>query len=88
MFPPEVLEELKKLNANLEGLREDVAVFRPLVVDIRELKAKLGNMGKTAKQLQLLNQILLQTKKSAGTIGMIQALINSLLTAERRRARG
>ena len=88
MVPEEVLEELKRLNDNLEKLHDDATTFRPVIADIRELRKKVGNVGVAARQLATLNQILLQTKKKAGYSGLIQSIISGLLDMERKATHG
>lgn len=88
MIPPEVIEELKRLNDNLETLHGDAAKIDGLGKDIRGLTSLLKSMeGKfksfpaLARQIHILNQIMLQSKRAAGTAGMLQMLFGGLFKA-------
>ena len=80
------LRELQRLNANLEQLHRDAEDFKPLKSDIRLLLSKVGdlqvmakNAGAAAKQLAILNQILLQIKKVSGWSGVVKSLLDGLV---------
>lgn len=89
MFDPEkigeALEELKKLNVNLAALHQDAEDLKPLKSDIRILIGKLGeiqagakNIGAAAKQLHILNRILLSIKKVQGWSGVVKHILSGL----------
>lgn len=90
MFDPEkigeALEELKKLNENLAALHRDAEDLKPLKNDLRLLISKLGemragmkNVGAAAKQLFILNRILLSIKKVEGWSGVVKHVMESLM---------
>ena len=90
MFDPEdikkALAELERLNGNLETLHRDAASLesvrqdvRALVGTLRDCYDKFKAMPVLAKQIATLNQILLQTKKMAGTSGMIQSILEGVI---------
>lgn len=89
MFDPEkigeALEELKRLNVNLEALHQDAEDLKPMKSDLRLLIAKLGeiqvgakNVGAAAKELALLNRILLSIKKVSGWSGVVKHILSGL----------
>lgn len=93
MFPPEIIQELKRLNDNLETLHGDAGKVEELSREVRNLSRLLDGMkGKfkafpaLARQINILNQIMLQSKKAAGTAGMLQTLFTSLLEATNRQS--
>ncbi len=88
MIPLEAIKELQRLNDNLEKLHDDTAKIDGLGKDIRGLTSLLKSMeGKfkafpaLARQIHILNQIMLQSKKAAGTAGMLQMLFGGLFKA-------
>ena len=85
------LSELGRLNENLEKLHGDMAEVRALHADARHLGGLLRDTGEKlkslpaiAKHLSIFVQIMLQTRQKAGTVGMIQALIDGLLRSGRK----
>lgn len=81
--PEEILaalsRELPELNTNLRELRAEMSRVR---VAMKESNFKA--LPVVAKQLALLNQILLQTSKAAGTAGMIGQVLNAVTELARR----
>lgn len=82
----EGLAELKRLNENLETLHRDAEDFKPLKSDIRGLTAQLAglkqgmvNVGRAAREISILNQILLQIKKVSGWSGVFKSMLDGLV---------
>jgi hypothetical protein len=80
------LAELKRLNDNLEVLHRDAEDFKPIKSDLRavlsEMKGMregLVNVGRAAKQISILNQILLQIKKVSGWSGVFKSILDGLV---------
>lgn len=80
------LEELKRLNANLETLHKDAEDFKPVKADIRlliskvgDLQALAGRVGQAAQQIAILNKILLSIKKVSGWSGVVKSLLDGLV---------
>ena len=85
------LEEIERLNANLENLHKDAGEMQGMRSDLRALIGtmkdnveRLKALPLVAKHLAIFNQILLQTKKTAGTVGVVQTLIEGVIKATRR----
>jgi len=81
-----LLEELGRLNGNLETMHQDAGELRTLNENIRllmsrmkDVSEKFRGMGALVKQIALLNQIMLSTRKAAGTSGMIQSIISGIV---------
>ena len=79
----EAVDELKKLNANLEQLHVDIGRVSEMHADVRVLVSNIRNLGDKfkmlpalCKHLSILNQIFMQVSKKAGTIGTVQAVID------------
>lgn len=82
----QALGELKRLNDNLETLHRDAEDLKPLKSDVRILIGKLDglreglvNVGRAAKQIAILNQILLQIKKVSGWSGVFKSILDGLV---------
>lgn len=94
MIPPEVLEEIQRLNTNLENLHRDAQdvkeigqQIRPMIATLKDLREKFKAFPMLAKQLYILNQIMLQVKKSSGTVSMLQTLLQSIFEMDGSRRR-
>ncbi|MGI0148182.1 MAG: hypothetical protein ACREDF_01440 [Thermoplasmata archaeon] len=94
MFDPDTvkraLEEIERLNVNLENLHRDAGDVKEIGQDIRtlisvvkDMKDRVKAIPVVARQLAIFNQILLQTKHMAGTSGMIQSIIDGILNVAR-----
>jgi hypothetical protein len=95
MFDPETvraaLEEARRLNTNLETLHGDLAKVEAMHSDARVLASRLKDvsdrfkgLGALVRQISILNQIMLQTRKVAGTAGMIEKILSGVLDLARR----
>jgi len=87
----EAVEELKKLNRNLEIMHEDTAKIsaihqdlRSLASGIRDLGEKLKTVPVIAKHLSVFNQIMLQVSQKAGTVGVIHSVIDGFTEFAKR----
>jgi Skp family chaperone for outer membrane proteins len=80
-----ILEEIERLNGNLENLHRDAGEIQGMRSDIRALVGalkdnyeKLKALPAVAKHLSIFNQILLQTRKAAGVTGMFSSMLDAL----------
>lgn len=69
-------EELQDLNKNIRELKQDA---KRLTSRLRDLNTNFKHILPLAKEIRVLNQIMIQVSKTAGTTGMIQHLIESVL---------
>jgi len=73
-----LLAELAKLNDNLRATRETTM---SLVSNLKDLKDGTKSMMHVAKQVNILNQILLSVKKTSGAAGVVQHFLDAILKA-------
>lgn len=89
MFDPETvqraLKELERLNSNLETLHADAKMVESVREDLRKMTSTLREAGDkfksfpiVAKQLAIMNQILLQVRKSEGAVAMVSKLFEAI----------
>lgn len=71
-----LLEELRKLNSNLEASHRDTL---SLLSDLKDVKGGVKALYILSKQINVLNQIMLSVSKRAGTSGMIQNLLAGII---------
>ena len=71
-----VIDELKRLNTNLQNLRQDNLGLRG---ELKTLNEQMRVLEIVAKRLGIFNQIMLQVRKSAGNAGMIQMLMETFV---------
>jgi len=90
MFTPEKLEEclaeIRKLNGNLEKGQEVKQSLDRLTGELKTFNGNMKTIHGLAKQLAILNQILLKVGRTAGGIGVVKSLVSSFVhMAERAR---
>ncbi len=80
------LEELKRLNTNLEAMRTEISKIdelngnlRTMMSRLRDVSDRFKGLGQLVLQMKIFNQLLTQTKRMAGTSGMIQSIISGIL---------
>jgi hypothetical protein len=71
-----LLEELRKLNANLETSHRDTL---SLLSGLKDMKVGVKGIYILSKQINVLNQIMLSVSKRAGTSGMVQNLLEGIV---------
>lgn len=71
-----LLDELRKLNANLEASHRDTL---SLMSDLKNVKGGVKALYVLSRQINVLNQIMLSVSKRAGTSGMIQNLLAGII---------
>lgn len=71
-----LLDELRKLNANLEASHHDTL---SLLSNLKDVKGGVKALYILSKQINVLNQIMLSVSKRAGTSGMIQNLLSGII---------
>ena len=71
-----LIEELQRLNRNLEEGRRDTQV---LLSRLKDVKGGVKAVYALAKQINIFNQIMLQVSKRAGHSAMFKGLLDSLM---------
>jgi hypothetical protein len=71
-----LLEELRKLNANLEVSHRDTL---SLLSGLKDMRVGVKGIYILSKQINVLNQIMLSVSKRAGTSGMVQNLLEGIV---------
>ncbi len=73
----ELIDQLTGLNQNFRNLREHSADLKRLASQLKTLNDRFKHLLPLAKQLNILNQILVQVSKSAGVESMVSTLIKA-----------
>jgi DNA anti-recombination protein RmuC len=74
MTPERMEKLLEELNKNLTELGGDL---RRVGSQLRELNENAKGMKSAARQLKILNAILLQVKRTEGNIGLVKSLFTA-----------
>jgi hypothetical protein len=89
VFDPETIQkalaQVERLNENLETLHKDAKMIEEARADLRRMTSTLRDAGDkfrafpvVARQLAIMNQILLQVRKSEGAVAMVSKLFEAI----------